>query len=68
MFSIDETGAFPTDQSLETAPDIATARRRANTPNPEIPGYHVGKLLGRGGMGVIYRPSISSWTARWRRR
>ena len=45
----DEVDAlFPEEQEGESAPSISSAR-------PEIPGYSVGEVIGRGGMGVVYK-------------
>ena len=43
---------FPTP---ETAPEAATARPGSTTSGlPQIPGYEVRRVLGRGGVGVVF--------------
>ena len=41
---------FPTTGSNGTGPPTRPLRRR-----PEIPGYAVGEVLGRGAVGVVYK-------------
>ena len=40
-----DASAAPPDQALSDSPDLA----------PDLPGYEVETLLGRGGMGLVYR-------------
>src|SRR5258707_15769953 len=44
-------GMFPST----AAPPILGAQSRPGAPLPEIPGYELAAILGRGGHGIVYR-------------
>src|ERR1700704_2873408 len=47
------TGTFPPNQAGATCDNLSTAP--SEPPPPCVPGYAIEGVLGRGGMGVVYK-------------
>lgn len=58
---------FPTPDSIGTSPRRALIDRlRQDERLPEIPGYEIHRVIGKGGMGVVYRArhlKLNRWVA-----